>query len=111
MPESTLPHSDDQLERQVTITVGHVALGGTLGVPPKPLGIVLFAHGSGSSRFSSRNRFVARALREAGIATLLLDLLSAAEEQVDLVTRHHRFDIAMLADRLVVAIDWLGEEP
>jgi pimeloyl-ACP methyl ester carboxylesterase len=72
--------------------------------------VVLFAHGSGSSRFSARNRYVARVLRDAHIATLLLDLLSPAEEEVDNITRHHRFDIAMLADRLVAAIDWLSEE-
>ncbi len=108
---STLPHGDDGLEREVAIEVGRVSLGGTLGVPNHALGVVLFAHGSGSSRFSTRNRFVARVLRDAGIATLLLDLLSPAEEEVDVVTRHHRFDIAMLADRLVAAIDWLGAEP
>jgi pimeloyl-ACP methyl ester carboxylesterase len=71
---------------------------------------VLFAHGSGSSRFSPRNRYVARVLRDGGLGTLLLDLLSPTEEQVDEVTRYHRFDIPMLADRLVVAIDWLATE-
>lgn len=111
MRESSLSHGEDRLEREVTIQVGRVALGGTLGVPEKAAGVVLFAHGSGSSRFSTRNRYVARVLRDAGIATLLLDLLSAAEEEVDNVTRHHRFDIAMLADRLVAAIDWLADEP
>ena len=95
----------------MNVDVGRVSLGGTLGVPREAIGVVLFAHGSGSSRFSARNRFVARVLRDAGIATLLLDLLSASEEEADLVTRHHRFDIAMLADRLVSAIDWLSEEP
>jgi pimeloyl-ACP methyl ester carboxylesterase len=110
MSQSPLPHGDDQLEREVTVAVGNIALGGTLGVPAQPVGVVLFAHGSGSSRFSARNRYVARVLREAQVATLLLDLLSPAEEEVDNVTRHHRFDIAMLADRLVAAIDWLGEE-
>jgi pimeloyl-ACP methyl ester carboxylesterase len=111
MSQSALPHGDDQLEREVTLALGNLSLGGTLGVPAQPMGVVLFAHGSGSSRFSSRNRYVARVLREAQIATLLLDLLSPAEEEVDNVTRHHRFDIAMLADRLMAAIDWLGEEP
>src|SRR5262245_50976968 len=110
MSQSPLPHGDDQLEREVTVTVGNVSLGGTLGVPAQPVGVVLFAHGSGSSRFSARNRYVARVLREAQIATLLLDLLSTAEEEVDNVTRHHRFNIAMLGDRLVVAIDWLAAE-
>jgi putative phosphoribosyl transferase len=110
MSENALPYANDQLEEDVTIDVGHVSLGGTLGVPRETTGVVLFAHGSGSSRFSARNRFVARVLRDAGIATLLLDLLSPSEEEVDLVTRHHRFDIAMLADRLVAAIDWLATE-
>ena len=110
MPESDLPHGDDGLERDVTMRLGHVSLGGTLGVPRDSAAVVLFAHGSGSSRFSARNRFVARVLRDAGIATLLLDLLSPSEEEVDVVTRQHRFDIGMLADRLVAAIDWLGTE-
>jgi len=110
MSENALPYANDQLEEDVTIDVGDVSLGGTLGVPRESTGVVLFAHGSGSSRFSARNRFVARVLRDAGIATLLLDLLSPSEEEVDLVTRHHRFDIAMLADRLVAAIDWLATE-
>ena len=110
MSRSALPHGEDQLEREVTVPVGNIELGGTLGVPVQPIGVVLFAHGSGSSRFSARNRYVARVLRDAHIATLLLDLLSPAEEEVDNVTRHHRFDIPMLADRLVVAVDWLAEE-
>ena len=106
-----LPYGDDNLERTVSIPAGDVTLEGTLGVPPTALGIVLFAHGSGSSRFSPRNRYVARTLRSAGFGTLLLDLLSRSEEQVDEVTRHHRFDIPMLARRLVVAIDWLAAQP
>jgi dienelactone hydrolase len=100
-------YDDDDLERTITIPLDGIALEGTLGIPASPTGIVLFAHGSGSSRFSPRNRFVARVFRDAGLATLLLDLLSPAEEVVDEVTRHHRFDIPMLADRLVAAIDWL----
>jgi putative phosphoribosyl transferase len=107
---SSLPYGNDRLERTVSIEAGHVILEGTLGVPAVASGVVLFAHGSGSSRFSSRNRFVARVLRDAGFGTLMLDLLSPAEESVDEVTRHHRFDIPMLADRLVAAIDWLGSE-
>jgi putative phosphoribosyl transferase len=105
-----LPYGDDGLERTVSIQTDHVTLEGTLGVPKDASGIVLFAHGSGSSRFSPRNRFVARVLRDASLGTLLLDLLSRAEERVDEVTRHHRFDIQMLADRLVVAIDWLARQ-
>src|SRR4030095_11203522 len=99
-------YDDDHLERTVSIPTGGITLEGTLGVPASPTGIVLFAHGSGSSRFSPRNRFVARVFRDAGLGTLLLDLLSHNEEEVDEITRHHRFDIAMLADRLVEAIDW-----
>jgi len=107
MPE----YDDDRLERTVEIAAGRVRLEGTLGVPANARGIVLFAHGSGSSRFSSRNRYVARVLRDAALGTLLLDLLSSREEEVDDVTREHRFDIAMLADRLVAAVDWLAAEP
>ena len=100
-------YDDDKLERTISIPAGRVTLEGTLGIPDSKSGIVLFAHGSGSSRFSPRNRFVARAFRDAGLGTLLLDLLSRSEEEADEVTRHHRFDIPMLADRLVAAIDWL----
>jgi len=74
-------------------------------------GLIIFAHGSGSSRFSSRNRFVARALRASGLGTLLLDLLSANEEVRDEITRELRFDIPMLATRLVAAIDWASAQP
>jgi dienelactone hydrolase len=105
-----LPYADDELETTVSIPAGRVTLEGTLGLPPDGAGVVLFAHGSGSSRFSSRNRYVARVLRDAGLATLLLDLLTPSEEEVDEITRHHRFDIAMLADRLVVTIDWLARQ-
>lgn len=96
-------------EREVRVQAGSVTLDGTLGLPDRPIGVVLFAHGSGSSRFSPRNGYVARVLRENGLATLLLDLLTADEEQVDLVTRHLRFDIRLLAERLVGAADWLAE--
>ena len=102
------PPDNDERERTVRIPAGRVELEGTLGVPRDPIGVILFAHGSGSSRFSTRNRFVARVLRDAGFATLLLDLLSAAEEQVDEVTRHHRFDIDLLAERVVAATDWIA---
>jgi putative phosphoribosyl transferase len=99
------------IERTVRVPFESGELEGTLGVPPSVVGVVLFAHGSGSSRFSSRNRYVAAVLREAGLATFLLDLLTPDEEAVDDVTRHHRFDIPMLATRLVAAIDWLAREP
>ena len=98
-------------EQDVVIPAGPVRLGGNLVAPPNATGVVLFAHGSGSSRFSRRNRFVAGTLRQAGLATLLLDLLSPAEEKVDQVSRQYRFDIGLLADRLVVTIDWLRAQP
>src|SRR5262249_36574740 len=83
---------------------------GSLGAPPAAGGVGLCARGSGSSRHSSRNRFVARALREAGLATLLLDLLTAEEESVDVFTGHLRFDIGLLADRLTGATRWLSRQ-
>jgi len=95
-------------ERSVRIPAGQSTLDGDLTVPDRARGIVLFAHGSGSSRFSSRNRHVAAALQTAGLATLLMDLLTPDEEQVDAVTAHFRFDIGLLAERLVHATDWLG---
>ena len=103
-------HRDTETGRTISISVGPVTLEGTLSIPAGAAGVVLFAHGSGSSRFSPRNQFVAGALRDAGVGTLLIDLLSPAEEAVDEVTRHHRFDIEMLAARLDAAIDWLGKD-
>ena len=111
MEQSQLPYGDDGIERTIAIRTDHVSLEGTLCIPDDARGVVLFAHGSGSSRFSPRNRYVARVLRDAGVGTLLLDLLSHAEEIVDDVTRQYRFDIPLLAKRLVVAIDWLGRQP
>ena len=98
-------------ERAVQVAAGPVVLEGNLGVPDGARGVVLFAHGSGSSRHSSRNRFVAGALRAANLATLLLDLLTADEEAVDVHTAHLRFDIGLLAGRLVGATHWLAQEP
>ena len=92
----------------IQIAAGDVTLEGDLLVPERVSGIVLFAHGSGSSRFSSRNRKVAESLRDGGLATLLIDLLTAREEAVDERTRHLRFDIAMLAQRLVGTTRWLA---
>lgn len=83
---------------------------GDLTIPGNPTGVVVFAHGSGSSRFSSRNRFVAGVLQRAGFSTLLLDLLTAEEEEVDMRTRHLRFDIDLLARRLVEATEWLKND-
>lgn len=106
-----LSYGDDALERTVAIVVPDgPTLEGTLGVPRDAAGIVLFAHGSGSSRFSSRNRYVARVLRDAGLGTLLLDLLSPHEEVIDETTRSYRFDLGLLANRLVHTIDWLSRE-
>lgn len=100
----------DRDEGLVRITVGEV-LEGNLVVPPRATGVVLFAHGSGSSRFSSRNRYVAEELRAGGVGTLLIDLLTRQEEQIDMRTAHLRFDIGLLADRLVGTIEWLEREP
>lgn len=91
------------------IEVGDVTLYGALQVPDAAAGIVVFAHGSGSSRLSPRNRMVARHLRDGGLGTLLFDLLTADEEAVDAVTRRLRFDIEFLAQRLSAVTDWLIE--
>lgn len=93
-----------------TIPSGEVSLQGDLHLPPSPRGIVLFAHGSGSSRHSSRNRFVAKVLQNAGFATLLMDLLTEDEERAERETRHLRFDIGLLAGRLGDAIEWLTRQ-
>jgi putative phosphoribosyl transferase len=98
------------VEGEVEVQAGGMVLPGTLAVPPEAPGIVAFAHGSGSSRHSPRNRYVAGVIRDAGLGTLLFDLLSREEEALDLRTRHLRFDIGLLAARLVGATDWLGEQ-
>jgi pimeloyl-ACP methyl ester carboxylesterase len=98
-------------ERAVHIHAGRVAIEGDLVIPMMATGLVLFAHGSGSSRWSPRNRHVAEALSERGLATLLLDLLTAREEAIDSETAHLRFDIGLLADRLLGASQWLAEQP
>jgi pimeloyl-ACP methyl ester carboxylesterase len=90
----------------VTILTSDADLAGDLSIPANASGLVVFAHGSGSSRFSTRNQFVASALQRAGFATLLLDLLTPDEEQRDAVTAEHRFNIGMLGHRLVGVIDW-----
>jgi len=95
----------------VEVPAAGVLLRGDLGIPPKARGIVLFAHGSGSSRHSPRNRFVARELRRRGLATLLTDLLTPEEEAVDLRTAQYRFDIELLGRRLVGLVDWLTQHP
>src|SRR2546422_10029180 len=95
----------------VRVAIGDQFLNGDLGVPENAHGIVLFAHGSGSSRHSPRNRFVARSLQERELATLLMDLLTAEEEALDAYTGHLRFDIGLLAQRLVAATDWVAANP
>ena len=97
--------------KPVEIPLSDVTLDGDLVVPVDARGIVLFAHGSGSSRKSPRNRFVAAALHEAQIGTLLFDLLTPAEETLDRVTAELRFDVPLLARRLSAATDWLWEQP
>lgn len=97
--------------RAVTITAEGATLAGDLSIPTDARGIVVFAHGSGSSRHSPRNRFVADTLRAGGLATLLMDLLTEAEEAEDVRTLALRFDIGLLARRLVGATDWLAQQP
>ncbi|HEV8524851.1 MAG TPA: alpha/beta hydrolase [Terriglobales bacterium] len=97
--------------QEVVISAGNVELEGELSLPSSPRGVVLFAHGSGSSRHSPRNRYVAGVLQEAGLATLLLDLLTPREEMADLETAALRFDIDLLSTRLIHATEWLEENP
>ena len=98
-------------ERLVRIEAGSVLLEGNLSLPEGARGIVLFAHGSGSSRLSPRNRHVAKLLNQARLATLLVDLLSPEEEAVDLRTAQLRCNIGLLAERLVGITDWLVKDP
>jgi putative phosphoribosyl transferase len=95
----------------VLVRVKSVELDGYLSIPTAATGVIVFAHGSGSSRHSPRNRYVADILNEAGLATLLIDLLTADEQEVDLQTGQLRFDIPFLADRLVAITQWLRERP
>lgn len=105
------PLHAEPLARDVRIPVGAATLDATLSVPASAIGLVVFAHGSGSGRSSPRNRFVARALNERGLATLLLDLLTREEEREDERTRELRFDVGFLAERLVGAARWARGEP
>lgn len=108
--ESELPVLE-RLEAAVSIPAGAVSVEGSLAVPEESAAAVLFAHGTGSGRHSPRNRLVAEVLAEAGFATLLLDLLSEAEEREDAVSGELRFDISLLAERLLAAVDWLRRDP
>jgi putative phosphoribosyl transferase len=98
-------------QRAVSIDLAKVTLNGDLGLPPHPSGIVLFAHGSGSSRLSRRNRFVAEGLQASGMGTLLMDLLTESEEQIDQRTSQLRFNIRLLAKRLAGATAWAVRQP
>jgi len=107
-------HARDQpqaMPDEVEIPVAEGIVRGSLAVPPHPFGLVVFAHGSGSSRFSPRNQAVARVLQERGLATLLMDLLTAEEDEVDQRTRALRFDIPRLAKRLVAITRWARSTP
>nr|MBA3421180.1 hydrolase [Thermoleophilaceae bacterium] len=95
----------------MTVPAGAVELAGDLTLPARAEAVVVFAHGSGSSRQSPRNRAVAGSFADAGLATLLVDLLTADEEAADRTTGALRFDVALLAERLVAAVDWLGGRP
>jgi pimeloyl-ACP methyl ester carboxylesterase len=92
----------------VTISAGDAPLEGALALPQQAVGMVVFAHGSGSSRFSPRNQYVSGFLNEGGLGTLLFDLLTAQEHEIDQVTRELRFDIELLSRRLVAAVDWIA---
>jgi dienelactone hydrolase len=96
--------------RHVTVPAGDAQLVGDLTVPRDAIGTVVFAHGSGSGRLSPRNQYVAAELVRGGLATLLMDLLTAAEEAIDRRTAHLRFDILLLSERVIAAIDWLEHD-
>src|ERR1044071_5774688 len=97
--------------QEIVVPLPGVSLGGELNLPSTTSALVLFAHGSGSSRHSPRNQFVARALERHGLGTLLIDLLTADEDAEDRRTAGLRFDIGLLSERLVAMIDWLDAEP
>jgi putative phosphoribosyl transferase len=103
-------HTGTERAYAVRIPSGEATLEGELSVPVGANGVVLFAHGSGSSRHSQRNQYVARRIRESSVGTLLFDLLTREEEAVDIHTRHLRFDIELLARRLVDATNWIKRE-
>lgn len=96
---------------EVLVPLEDASLAGDLVLPEQAAGIVVFAHGSGSGRHSPRNRLVAEKLNEAGLGTLLLDLLTAEEDEIDRITGEHRFDITLLSGRVVAAVDWLRAGP
>ncbi|WP_028486321.1 dienelactone hydrolase family protein [Thiomicrorhabdus chilensis] len=95
--------------QNLSVNAGNVVLDGVLTWPQNATGLVVFVHGSGSSRFSPRNQYVAQLLNSAGLATLLFDLLTAEENRVDEFTREYRFDIDLLTQRTIATVDWLSE--
>jgi dienelactone hydrolase len=97
-------------QTEMKIPLGNVVVEGTLTLPPGAKGVVLFAHGSGSSRFSPRNQYVAKEFNKATIGTLLFDLLTQEEEETDMVTAEYRFNIPLLAQRLIGATEWLRND-
>jgi putative phosphoribosyl transferase len=98
-------------QTEMKIPIGNVVVEGTLTLMPGSKGVVLFAHGSGSGRFSPRNQYVAKEFNRANIGTLLFDLLTKEEEEEDILTAEYRFDIALLAKRLIGATEWLRNDP
>jgi putative phosphoribosyl transferase len=101
--------ADDAFSRQLRVPAGRVELEGSLTVASDPIGVVLFAHGSGDSRYTPQDAHIARVLREERISTLVFHLLTAHEEALDFVAREHRFDLRVLARRLVAVTDWLRD--
>ena len=101
----------DEQKESMTAPSTNTTLEGNLIIPKAAEGIVVFAHGSGSSRHSPRNQYVAQVLNSAGLATLLTDLLTREEEEVDIKTRQHRFNIDLLSERLIAVTDWIIQNP
>ncbi len=102
------PRTDQDMKNQdIEIRIAEVTLHGILAIPDQARAIVIFAHGAGSSRFSPRNQYVARILQQAGLATLLMDLMTEREERSDAITRTLAFDIPFLAERVEAATDWV----
>lgn len=106
-----IPSNTDKRDAEVRIPIDSIYLEGILSIPEGAGGIVVFVHGSGSSRHSPRNQYVAKELQKGGLATLLFDLLTVEEERVDMLTRHLRFDIDLLSKRLIDTTNWLLHNP
>ncbi|HIH94596.1 TPA: alpha/beta hydrolase [Methanosarcina acetivorans] len=106
-----MPSNTDKRDAEVRISIDGIHLEGILSIPEGARGIVVFVHGSGSSRHSPRNQYVAEELQKGGLGTLLFDLLTVEEERVDMLTRHLRFDIDLLSKRLIDTTNWLLHNP